>query len=199
MEKELFHSTESSLVEIIIKDGFKFEFIQKPFNKTKKHPGSLGYGVYFFSDLELAKMYSKKKLNDGNILKANLKIDDDYILDLTNESELRKYNKFKEILLSYPIYHDFKDKFCNGKQSSLEGAMLEYLLQQQKNLLNIFGMTKVSCVVGMTVTQVDISDRSYLANGYEYCIKDRTLIYGVEKHEDWGFFWWCKKIYGRTH
>lgn len=183
MEKNLFHSTESSLVEIIIKDGFKFEIYPIPFNKVKKHPGTLGYGVYFFSDLELAKMYSEK-LNDGNILKANLKVDDDYILDLTNENELRKYNEFKKILLRLPIYHYYKEKFFNRKQSSLEGAMLEHLLQQKKNLLHIFGMTKVSCVVGMTVTQVDFSDRSYLANGYEYCIKDRTLIFGVEKYEN---------------
>ena len=183
MEKKLYHSTESSLVEKIIKDGFKFEIYPIPFNKVKKHPGTLGYGVYFFSDLELAKMYSAK-LNDGNILKANLKVDDDYILDLTNENELRKYNEFKKIFLRHPIYRDCKKKFSNGKQSSLEGAMLEYLLQGRKHLQKIFGMTKVSCIVGMTVTQVDISDRSYLANGYEYCIKDRTIIFGVEKYED---------------
>lgn len=185
MEKILFHSTESSLVEKIIKDGFKFESYPISFNnKVKKNPGTLGYGVYFFSDLELAKMYSSEKLNDGDILKANLKVDDDYILDLTNENELRKYNESKKILLRRPLYLECKKKFFNGKQSSLEGAMLEFLLKDRKHLQNIFGMTKVSCIVGMTVTQVDISDRSYLANGYEYCIKDRTLIFGVGKYED---------------
>lgn len=183
----LFHATEKSQVDQFLCKPIHIK-IPNPlvYNGKKvsnKNPGTLGYGLYLFSDIELTQKFLNEKLNkNGKILKFTI-FEDVNELDLSNEEHLVVFNSFKYALLKNPIYNQFKIAFKNkGFQSSLEGAMVDQLLRD-KRFLAMFNVNSVDLIKAMTVTQIEISIGSYLCNGYEFCIKNSKIIKEVDIYE----------------
>ena len=96
-EITVYHGTDYDIAELIVSGGFKY-------NKNDEH--WLGNGIYFYSDLSLAKWWTKKPSNKFGadikkpaIIKCILSIDEDNIMDL---SKLEDYLIFSQI---------YKDEF----------------------------------------------------------------------------------------
>lgn len=187
--KRLYHGTETENAKKILEHK-KFNIVKPPVpivhngvSKVKKNPGTLGYGVYFFSSLHMVQKFSEK-MKDTKILVTVVELKEETTLDLTQEETLERYNMFKEKLSKLPIYKQLSKAFKNsGPQSSLEGIMLDHLISNSKNIEEIFQLSKVHCIKGMTVTEIDMSRHSKLGNAVEYCVKNHDCIKEISYYE----------------
>lgn len=187
--KRLYHGTETESAKkileqkkfIIVKPSFPF--VYNGVSKVKKNPGTLGYGIYFFSSLYMAQKFSEK-LKESKILEVVVELKEETTLDLTQEDTLERYNLFKEKLSELPIYKQLSRAFKNsGPQSSLEGIMLDYLIMNTKSVREIFQLSDIDCIKGMTVTEIDVSRNSKLGNAVEYCVKSHECIKEISYYE----------------
>ena len=191
MEYLLYHATNKVNADKIKDEGFcpkpeiRFPLVKREgansrmISRVKKKPRSLGYGFYFFSSKVLAELYRKEKMSaEGScILTVSLVLDDNqekYILDLTDEETLDYFLEYKERIVSQPNYKDLEKVFRNDNQSSLEGALVEHFI---KDVINAQSTSQHAILVkAMTVSQIKGSNRSYVANGFEYCIRDNQVL-----------------------
>lgn len=171
METTIYHSTDETCLKQILEKKtvktYKWEF------GMKKKPGSLGYGFYGFSDEELCKQFGEEKIKDYKFLKCDILVCDEKIIDFRDEIQIKYYNTFKREIVKRPVYETMiRDYQNNNNQSSLEGALIElYILTlKKKNPID------VDCLIAFTSTQVSTSEKSWLANGIEYCLKNKKVI-----------------------
>lgn len=171
METTIYHSTvETCLNNILESKSVKTKKID--FNKNK-NPGSLGYGFYGFSDKDLCKQYGEEKLKNFKMLSCDILLSDENTLDFRDEVNLNYFNRFKNDIKNKEVYRINKENFKNSfAQSSFEGAIIELFLLHLKRIKDI----SIDCVIAMTVTQVSTSEKSLVANGTEYCIKNESII-----------------------
>ena len=175
MEKTIYHSTKKISFDEIIKSQ-KVKTHKNDFPKDKQ-PGSLGFGFYGFSSKYLCKQYGLEKLkSDFKFLNCKIIVDERCVLDLRDDTTLKKYLMYKKFIKTNPIYKETIAKYRNAKQSSREGAFIEQYLTK---------FTNIKCVIAMTSTQIETSDYSYVANGTEYCIRDNDVIKIKEGVELW--------------
>ena len=123
--KELYHGTTKEGAKSILNMGFnlpKWNFNQTSFQKK---PGTLGYGVYAFSQIYICKKYISEKIrSETAVILIRLNLEDMNILDLTNEEHNEIYQKFREKFMNLPIFKSLCRELRNGNQSELEGIML---------------------------------------------------------------------------
>lgn len=190
--KKLYHATYEENANDILKTK-KIKIIKQypnPIHQGKKQshisgdPGSLGYGFYLFSDKLLANLFRIEKVGKtSNILIFKVNIPKSNLLDFTDEDELKKYNMYKQRISKESAYKERKKAFKNSPsgQSALEGAIIDYYIGFLENTYRNKGkFKKINCVRGFTVTQVKQSHDSYVANGIEYCLKNRDLVEDIE-------------------
>lgn len=139
---------------------------------------------YIFSHLSTWLENFQKKIKNSKILEVVVELKEGTTLDLTEEDTLERYNLFKEKLSKLPIYQQLSKTFKNsGPQSSLEGIMLDYLILNTKNVREIFELSNIDCIKGMTVTEIDVSRNSKLGNAVEYCVKNHDCIKEINYYE----------------
>jgi len=177
MKKTIYHSTTETCLKQILKSQ-TVKTCRTDFSKTKQ-PGTLGFGFYGFSDSELCKKYGKEKKENFKFLACDISVQDDRVLDLRDEEELRLYDLYKEEIIKDPDFIEEAKYWKNNRQSSKEGAMLDYYL----DFLFYIKLITIDCVIGMTATQFETSERSYLANGVEYCVKNKSIIKTIKEVE----------------
>lgn len=177
--KELYHGTTMESAEYILNKGFNLP--KWDFNKTsfQKKPGTLGYGVYAFSQIYICKKYISEKIrSETAVVLIRLNLDNMNILDLTNEEHNEIYQKFREKFMSFPIYKSLFRELSNGNQSELEGIMLEHLIKHYSQ--NLLGFAQCDCVKSWTVSVLSDTMNSNIPNGLEYCIRNVQQIKEVE-------------------
>ena len=178
IEIDLYHATNLECFNDILENGIKIYDFKRPLvcsgrANNKKKPGSLGYGFYCFSDKDFCENYAKSKIeNNYKILYCKAKTSKKNILDLTDEIQLGYYNKFLKKYVTTSAYKIMSKIIKNdGYQSSLDGALLEIYLDVLKKNKNI-----IHCIIAMTVSQINNIKKSTVANGIEYCIKEKGII-----------------------
>ncbi|MFW3364972.1 hypothetical protein ACN2AU_10510 [Aerococcus viridans] len=190
--KTLYHGTTEYNAEKIVNEKkiniFKpnFPFVYNGVSKLGKKPGTLGFGAYFFSDINITEKFAKNIDSNFKIIEAEVEMSSDSTLDLTDEETLALYNIFKEQLSKEPIYAQLTKAFQNsGYQSSLEGIMLEWLVNEpsRKGITEVFELEEVSCIKAFTVTNIGTSKKSVLANSVEYCVKTHKHIKELKYYE----------------
>lgn len=152
----------------------------------KKDPGSLGYGFYLFSSFDMAKYFLFEKLKDTDrILKIDIKLNREELLDLTDEQELIRYNKYKIRLEETPTYREWQKAFKNSSsgQSAFEGSMIDYYIVTLKKMAikEKTELTEIKCVKAFTTTQIGISRGSFVSNSIEYCLKNNNVVTKIEE------------------
>ena len=178
METTIYHSTNETCLKQILQTQ-NVKTCQREFGNNKK-PGTLGFGFYGFSNARLCKKYGVEKIkNNFKFLSCDISVPNERILDLRTEEEMVRYDLYKDVIIEDPDYIREIKAYKNNKQSSQEGAMLEFYLM----FLQSGGFRTIDCVIGMTSTQFKTSERSYLANGVEYCIKNRNIITTMKEVE----------------
>ena len=177
--KELYHGTTKKASTYILTEGFKLPTWNFNNVSFKKKPGTLGYGIYAFSQIYICKKYICEKIpSDNVVVLIKLNLDNLNIFDLTNEEHNEIYQKFRERFMSYPIYKSLCRELSNGNQSELEGIMLEHLIKHcSKDLL---GFDQCDCVKSWTVSVLSDTMNSNSPNGLEYCIRNVQQIKEVE-------------------
>ena len=178
MEATIYHSTNETCLKQILKQQ-TVKTCKEEFGKYKK-PGTLGFGFYGFSNKRICKKYAVEKIkNNFKFLSCDISVPINKILDFREEEEMDRYDLYKELLINEPDFKEEVKNYKNTKQSSIEGAMLEFYLK----FLHSEGFGSIDCVIAMTSTQFKTSDRSYLANGVEYCIKNKNIIKTMKEVE----------------
>ena len=176
METTIYHSTNETCLKQILQTQ-NVKTCRREFGNNKK-PGTLGFGFYGFSNARLCKKYGVEKIkNNFKFLSCDISVRDERVLDLRDEEELRLYDLYKEVLVKDPEYIKEIKAYKNNKQSSQEGAMLDYYL----DFLLDTQLISIDCVIGMTATQFETSERSYLSNGVEYCVKNKSIIQTIKE------------------
>lgn len=171
METTIYHSTSETCLNQILKN--KTVKTKKTDFNTDKKPGNLGFGFYGFSDKDLCKQFGEEKVNDFKFLSCNIFVSDEKKLDFRIEENLNFYNEFKNKIKNKPEFkYLVKVNQNTFNQSSLEGAIIELFLIHLKREKKIC----VDCLIAMTVTQISTARKSLVANGTEYCIKNKNII-----------------------
>lgn len=170
METTIYHSTNETCLNQILQTQ-NVRTCQREFGNNKK-PGSLGYGFYGFSDKELCKQFGEEKIKGFKFLKCDILVCDEKIIDFRDEIQIKYYNTFKREIVKKPIYKKMVSVYQNNNQSSLEGALIELYIKTLKKKKTI----EVDCLIAFTSTQVSTSEKSWLANGIEYCLKNNKVI-----------------------
>lgn len=169
--KELYHGTTKKASTYILTEGFKLPTWNFNNVSFKKKPGTLGYGIYAFSQIYICKKYICEKIpNDNVVVLIKLNLDNLNIFDLTNEEHNEIYQKFRETFRELPIFKSLSQELRNGNQSELEGFMLEYLIRYYSETL--LGFKKCDCVKSWTVSVLSDTMNSNIPNGIEYCIRN---------------------------
>ena len=177
--KELYHGTTKEDAESILNKGFNLPKWNVSNSSFQKKPGSLGYGVYAFSQIYICKKYISEKISSETaVVLFRLNLDDMNILDLTNEEHNEIYQKFREKFMGFPIYKNLCQELRNGNQSELEGIMLEHLIKHHSKKL--LGFDQCDCVKSWTVSVLSDTMNSNIPNGLEYCIRNVQQIKEVE-------------------
>ncbi len=130
----LYHATDKTLADSIIKNGFKC----KP---NANH--WLGNGIYFYPDCDLAKWWATnptsrfgKPINTKCILKATVQLDDSRILDL------RKVEDYKDCVHAF---HTYSKRASLHLDPSVKHEMEKYRCSFFDWL---FSVTDVDCIIG---------------------------------------------------
>lgn len=198
LNKTLYHATTKVNAETILTRN-RLSPIDRHINPVyegmrqehiKKDPGSLGYGFYLFSNLNITSEFMEEKIrSEGSILSIEVEIRKENLIDLTDLSQLNGYNIFKKKIWGTPTYKQRKKAFSNvpGGQSALEGALIDHYINYElpgiyrkkvgRNL-NVF------CVKAFTATQLKHSRGSFVANGVEYCLKHNKVIVNIKQIDD---------------
>lgn len=177
--KELYHGTTKEGAKSILNMGFNLP--KWNFNKTsfQKKPGTLGYGVYAFSQIYVCKKYIFEKIrSETAVVLIRLNLENMNIVDLTNEEHNEIYQKFRERFMNLPIFKSLCRELRNGNQSELEGIMLEYLIKYHSE--DFFGFDQCDCVKSWTVSVLSDTMNSNVPNALEYCIRNVQKIKEVE-------------------
>ena len=130
----LFHATDESCVEAILKDGFN----------CKESPEHwLGNGIYFYSYLDLAKWWATNPTSKfGNtikkacILKISMELDENRVLDL------RTLEGYKDCAMAF---HMFSKRASLHLDSSTKHEMQKY----RCSFFDwVFRVTDTDCIIG---------------------------------------------------
>lgn len=176
--KTIYHTTTTDAAKNIKKHGFRFT---KPSYNTRfrKKPGTLGYGVYGFSDKNFCIEFGKDKFKEPVVFEVSIQINENKIFDLTDDEHLHLYNNFRQKFMKLPLYSAISKQLTNHKQSELEGYMIEYLLENYSS--EFFRVDVIECVKAMTVSQLRSTRNSHIANGTEYCVRKDYCIKNVRE------------------
>lgn len=177
--KELYHGTTKECANSITANGFKLTSWNFNSSTFKDKPGTLGYGIYAFSQSFICEKYVHEKIKDNRvIILIKLNLDHLNIFDLTNEEHNEIYQKFRERFMEKQIYKELRKKLKNGNQSELEGIMLEYLIKH--NSEKLLGFKECDCVKSWTISVLSDTINTKIPNGIEYCIRKVESIVEVE-------------------
>lgn len=177
--KTIYHATTTGAAESIKKQGFRS--IKNSYNTTKfkKKPGTLGYGLYGFSDRGFCVEYGEDKFRDPVVFEVGIQVDENKIFDLTDDEHLYLYREFRRQFMKTSTYSWISKQLTNHKQSELEGYMIDYLLE--KHSKKFFSVDVIECVKAMTVSQLRSTRNSHIANGTEYCVRKDYCIKSVRE------------------
>ena len=176
-----FHGTKKTLVnKKVLNDYFqikKYDVIQEATNasnhKNSKNPGSLGYGVYFFSRFEMAKEFISKFSGDDIILQADLDLEN--CIDLDDEDFQNIYHIYrKKVERTAQVHFKNFNVRSNAKQNVYDGIVIELYIRELKKK-----QVEVSSVKKRTYTpskDEKIEFYSNVPNGTEYCIRLSEII-----------------------
>ena len=182
---DLYHGTGKNIVDKIKKPSdFRMCIPQLTYNVTAdntKKPGSLGYGLYTFQDdLQLAKKFADKSFNGkGTVLKIDVNVQRDEMLDLTKSEEI---NKFRHILESGKNTENAKRIFDKLKSRDLKqdvyaGVATELVIGFAKSKGEI-----INFVRKRTETHFDkYKYRLGIPNGIEVTIRKKSSIVNFEE------------------
>lgn len=185
-----YHGTEKAIEKEITSNLKIFQYLaseqsmKKNRNQTNtgKSPGSLGYGFYVFGeDVELARSYAKRMCTNPTILEVKLDLSDVSILNFDSYADQIMYHNFRS---SYKpnaklVYDRFQSNGYNIKQHILDGIIIEAYIKRLKSKKGF--NTQVVRLSTYTVADKNetLHDFSFIPNGVEYCIKDKSIIKGV--------------------
>jgi hypothetical protein len=148
----------------------------------KKEPGSLGTGIYgFLNDRELAQQFGQKANQDGDcsIIRIKVGLNEDKGLNFIDNLDDMGY--FRRFLLNPKVSRQlanlrsiYRNKY---KQHSLDGALIEYYINEMQREGYFSKIEYVSCA---TTTDIYQGLKTFIPNGIEYCIRDSNLIESIE-------------------
>ena len=193
-----FHGTKKTLVnKKVLNDYFqikKYDVIQEATNaanhRRSKNPGSLGYGVYFFSKFEMAKEFISKFPGDDTILQADLDLEN--CIDLDDEDFQDSYHIYrKKVEQTAQVHFKNFSVRSNAKQNVYDGIVIELYIRELKKK-----QVEVSSVKKRTYTpskDEKIEFYSNVPNGTEYCIRLSEIITNTKEIVGW--ILWIKNLY----
>ena len=193
-----FHGTKKTLVnKKVLNDYFqikKYDVIQEATNasnhKNSKNPGSLGYGVYFFSRFEMAKEFISKFSGDDIILQADLDLEN--CIDLDDEDFQNIYHIYrKKVERTAQVHFKNFNVRSNAKQNVYDGIVIELYIRELKKK-----QVEVSSVKKRTYTpskDEKIEFYSNVPNGTEYCIRLSEIITNTKEIVGW--ILWIRNLY----
>lgn len=150
-------------------------------NKSSTVPGSFGYGFYtFIDDKKLSIEFAKKfhKSEDVAALKILSEISENNILDLTVQKDRNLFHEFfhnnnpavDRLLKNFGKHRDTK------LQHVKDGLVIELLLSNLQNKKRL----RIDAVVGESYTPTRDGIYSYIPNGKELCIRNKSVITSIE-------------------
>ncbi|EKZ0482741.1 hypothetical protein QK084_000429 [Enterococcus faecalis] len=171
-----FHGTDKSCFDKIKQSGFETR------QNYETIPCDLGNGVYFFvkkskhddpceNALKYVNKY-KKKYKNRLVLKAEINLEDEKLLDLNDADNAELFSKFKEN--NFENIEEELNKYLKNKsyyRGNLDGIVIELLLKK----ISI----EVDAILKDTYTSFDPIEeykRSNFQNGRELCVRNCALI-----------------------
>ncbi len=158
MEKisiEGFHGTFRSKANKILKHGFTYSYNQSHW---------LGQGIYFYKDYYLARWWidkkiEKKKIDDlGEVIKADIIVDKNKLIDLDDSNDLDSFFEFVKTFL--------KKAEESGLNITLEKGK-EYEIRNRCFMLDMMKKHKNIVVVKSTFTKNDPTYGNYNIKKFE--------------------------------
>lgn len=185
---ESYHGTNNVNAEILctnVKINIPIVSSESMKQKGKRKPGSFGYGLYtFLNDYELAKNFALKffEAADCKILNIESDINEDQLLSMLNPSDRSNFHAFREQAdkSAKAILSNFGKNIDTKEQHVLDGIFIELFIKNLFAKENI----KVVAVLGDSFTSISNCQYSYVPNGTELCIRDKTLINKCEIYCD---------------
>lgn len=180
-----YHVTNQHDIKKILSNGFRIQ-IPLVANIGAKNPGSLGYGLYTYiidtehsEKIALANFVDRMYDNDSNqytILKLQIDILNENILDLNDDADRMSYSEFYEKM--YTSATNICDargfRLNNRKQHVFDGVMIELYIAylQNKRGRKLFGVRHNT----YTPSRQDSKAWSDIENGTELCVRNESVI-----------------------
>jgi hypothetical protein len=170
MQENVFHGTKNSSKNRILKENFK---------KSEARNDWLGSGVYFFTEgigcpIEHARnwcMYKKGfNENDISILKVNLHIDDNHLLDVTNYDGIEEFNSLRSELLQ-----KHTSEFPSDRTFSEDNKRIWDMVADLLDLHAVLNHLYI-CKIANNLCERSIELKSNVPNSTVLCVKKDGII-----------------------
>ncbi len=170
MQENVFHGTNNSAKSRIIKENFK---------KSEATNDWLGSGVYFFAEgigcpIEHSQNWCKYKKrfrdNEISILKVNVNIKDEHLLDVTKYEGIEEFNSLRSELLSKHI-----SEFPSDRSFSEDNKRIWDMVADLLDLHAVLNHLYI-CKIANNSSERDIELKSNVPNSTVLCVKKDGII-----------------------
>ena len=170
MQESVFHGTKNSAKDRILKENFK---------KSEATNDWLGCGVYFFTEgigcpIEHARNWCKYKKgfreHEISILKVNLDIDDEHLLDVTDYNGIEEFNSLRSELLQ-----KHNSEFPSDRIFSEDNKRIWDMIADLLDLHAVLNHLYI-CKIASNAYERNIELKSNVPNSTVLCVKKDGII-----------------------
>ena len=154
----------------------------------RKKPGSLGYGLYTFTEgiispEKLINCYAKRAIGNVQIKKVTLHIDvnENNILDLTNyaSKQYQNFANYCEAAEKYISRANLQFVSKGKNQFVWEGVAVELFIAEMESRGEMYYGVRRDTYTPLSVNSVDASLRR-TSNGIEFLIRDWSIVSNID-------------------